>query len=453
MSKRLDLTEGSILEKLLKLSLPIMGTSFIQMAYNMTDMLLVGKMGSDAVAAVGTAGFYPWLGMALVMFSKVGGQIKVSQEIGEKNLEGTKSYIKSSLEIILMLSAVYTILLLVFNKPFIGIFNLDSQNVISMSRKYLIIVAIGTIFNFINPVFTAIFNGLGNSKSPFRINTIGLITNIILDMVFIFGLGIIPAMGVIGAAIATVTAQAVVTSLFVLLILKQNDRLFKIHLFRNIEFAKYKVLFKLGLPVAVQNALFTGFSMIIGVMVAAFGTGAIAAQKVGSQIESISWITADGIAAAISAFIGQNFGAKKYNRMEKGYNMSILIAIIWGAVTSIILVFLCKPIFSIFISEHDTILKGADYLRILGYSQMFMCVEIIISGIFNGLGRTSIPPLISITFTGMRIPMAYILTNPQLLGLNGMWWSITISSIIKGILLFTIFMFLFKTKKLYKVHK
>ena len=182
MDKRIDLTEGNITEKLVKLALPIMGTSFIQMAYNMIDMIWVGKEGSNAVAAVGTAGFYPWLAMAFIMISKVGGEIKVAQAIGNKDTKRAKSYIKAAIEINLILALIYSVFLLIFNRQLIYLFNLGNNDVILMSRQYLIIVAIGMVFYFINPVFTSIFNGLGNSKSPFKINTIGLMANIILDL-------------------------------------------------------------------------------------------------------------------------------------------------------------------------------------------------------------------------------------------------------------------------------
>ncbi|MRZ29173.1 MATE family efflux transporter, partial [Paeniclostridium sordellii] len=181
MQERIDLTEGKITEKLIKLALPIMGTSFIQMAYNMIDMIWVGKAGSSAVAAVGTAGFFPWLAMAFITISRVGGEVQVAQSMGKHDIKETKSYIKAAIEVNIILALIYTLVLLIFKDSLIGFFNLGDINVINMSKEYLIIVAIGMIFYFINPVFTAIFNGMGNSKTPFRINTIGLVTNIVLD--------------------------------------------------------------------------------------------------------------------------------------------------------------------------------------------------------------------------------------------------------------------------------
>ncbi|MBY1675954.1 MATE family efflux transporter [Clostridioides difficile] len=451
MKDRLNLTEGRITEKLLKLSLPIMGTSFIQMGYNMIDMIWVGKAGSKAVAAVGTAGFFPWLAMAFIMISKVGGEIKVAQSIGANNISTTKSYMKSSIEINIILAIIYTISLIVLNKQLIGFFRLGDLEVITMSRQYLIIVALGMVFYFINPVFTAIFNGLGNSKTPFRINTVGLITNIILDPILIFGWGFAPKLGVAGAAIATVFAQIVVTTCFIYIIVKSKEEYFKLRLFKEIETKYYKVLYKLGLPIAIQSGMFTVFSMLLGVIVASWGPVAVAVQKVGSQIEAISWMTAEGLSVALGSFVGQNYGAKKYSRINKGCKIAITVSSVLGIITTLVLVFAGESIFSIFIDESEAIEKGAVYLKILGYSQFFMCLEIITTGAFKGLGRTYIPSIIITILTGARVPLAYFISRPEMLGLNGVWWSITLSSILKGILMISLFIYLLKLGKLYKI--
>ena len=453
LNDMLDLTQGRITEKLVKLSLPIMATSFIQMAYNMIDMIWVGKVGSSAVAAVGTAGFFPWLAMAFITISKVGAEVKVAQSIGNNNIENTKYYIKSAIEINIILALIYTLFLLLFKNQLIGFFRLGDENVISMSKAYLTIVAFGMIFYFINPVFTAIFNGMGNSKIPFKINTLGLVTNIVLDPILILGLGRIPSLGVAGAAIATVFAQMVVTSCFIITIIKNKEVYFNIKLFKNIKVKYYKVLYNLGIPVALQSGLFTLFSMTLGVIVASFGPVSIAVQKVGSQIESISWMTAEGLAIALSSFVGQNYGAKDYDRIKKGCKITIIIGIILGIINTLVLVFLGKYIFSIFINEGESILKGTDYLKILGYSQLFMCIEIIITGIFRGLGKTLVPSMVSIILTGSRLPIAYIISKPNILGIDGVWWSISISSILKGIILLSIFIAMSKHQKLYSFEK
>lgn len=449
MENRLDLTNGSIGNRLIKLSLPIMGTSFIQMAYNLVDMLWVGKAGSDAVAAVGTAGFFPWLSMAFIMLSRVGGEVKVAQSVGENNINNTKLYIKSALENNIILSILFSMVVIIFNKSFIDIFKLGNESVILMSRQYLVIVSFGFFFFFLNQVLTGIFNGLGNSKTPFLINTVGLVTNIILDPILIFGLFGMPKLGVAGAAIATISAQIVSSIIFLYKIKKSNDEYFKIKLFKNMNIPFHKDVIKIGIPVAIQNGMFTLISMVIGILIASWGSTAIAAQKVGSQIESISWMTSDGLSVAITSFIGQNYGANKFDRVKKGCKAGILSALLLGVITTLILVFGGGIIFSLFINEQDAIIKGEMYLKILGYTQIFNCLEIIVCGIFKGLGRTYISSVVVTVLTALRIPMAYVLSNKSILGLNGIWWSISISTFLKGALLISIFIYLYKNEKLY----
>lgn len=450
MDKRIDLTQGHMVGKLIKLAIPIMGTSFIQMAYNMTDMIWIGRVGSKAVAAVGTAGFFTWLAMAFIMISKIGAEIKVAQSIGEKDLEGTKSYILSAIQINVVLAVLYGIFLIVFCDPLIGFFNLGDPEIIGMSKTYLIVMALSMVFYFINPVFTAIFNGLGDSKTPFVMNTIGLIFNMIFDPILILGFGPITPMGVLGAALATVTAQMIVTIAFIIVFVRRKETYLRINLFAKPKWDYVKTICVIGFPGAVQSGLFTLFSMVLGRIVAVFGPLPIAVQKVGSQIEAISWMTAGGLSTALGTFTGQNYGAKKYDRIEKGFGITMGMALVLGVFATVLLIGFGKPLFSIFIPEADAIAGGEVYLRILGYSQLFMCIEITITGLFNGLGRTYIPSIIGIILTGARIPMAYFLSRPDVLGINGVWWSISISSILKGLVLAGIWFYLVKRKKLYK---
>lgn len=446
MEKHIDLTTGSIVDKLIKLAIPIMGVSFIQTAYNLIDMIWIGKLGSNAVAAVGTAGFFTWLAEAFIMIAKLGVTIKVSQSIGQRDYKKTKSYIISGLQINLTLAVIYSVFLLSFHNQLIEFFNLGNMEVIQMAKTYLITVAIGMIFFFSGPVFTGIFNGMGDSKTPFIINTIGLIFNIIFDPVLIFGLAGFPKLGVLGAALATITAQVIVTLCFIIAIIRKKVEFLTLNIFRKPHWHLIKEITYIGLPGALQSGLFTIFSMVIGRIVAYWGAVPIAAQKIGSQIEALSWLTAGGFSTAISTYVGQNYGAGKYERINKGVKITMGLATIIGIGTTLLLIFAREPLMQIFVSEPETIAVGKQYLLILGYSQLFMCAEITITGAFNGIGRTYLPNIISIILTGSRIPLCLILGKT--LGLDGIWWSISITSILKGIVLVIIYYYLKHQDKL-----
>ena len=446
MTKPNNLTEGNILSALFKLAIPIMGTSFVQMAYNMTDMIWVGRLGSRAVAAVGTAGFFTWLAMSFILIPKIGAEVGVSQCVGRDDMVEAKVYIKHTLQIVIALAIIYGLSLITFRKPLIGFFNLNEPDIINNAITYLVIISFGIIFYFINPVFSAIFNGYGESRTPFIINSIGLVVNMILDPLLILGLGPLPRLGVAGAAIATIIAQAVVTSIFIANAKMRPELFSQLHLFSMPDFAHIKKIFKLGFPVALQSGLFTIFAMVIARIIAQWGPVPIAVQKVGSQIEAISWMTAGGFQTAMSAFVGQNYGAKKWDRVAKSYYVGIAIMAVIGLLTTGLLYYGAKPIFSVFIPEAESIRYGVVYLKILALSQLFMCIELTTAGAFNGLGRTIPPSIIGITFNALRIPAALMLSSTSL-GLNGVWWAISISSIFKGILLATWYLIMLKNNE------
>jgi putative MATE family efflux protein len=428
-----NLTEGNILKKLVILALPIMGTSLIQMAYNLTDMIWVGVLGSRAVTAIGTAGFFTWLAFAFIIVPKIGAEVGVAQSVGRKNAEETKNYIRHSIQMNVVLAALYGGTIMVFRKQLIGFFNIAGDDIIAMAASYLFIISMGMIFFFLPPVLTAIFNGHGDSRTPFVINTIGLTVNIVLDPLLILGVGPFPQMGVAGAAVATIFAQFVVTMVFIFVIRKKTDFFVAVNFLQKPDWQHIGRIIRFGIPVALQSGAFTVIAMIIARILSGWGPTPIAVQSVGSQIESISWMTAGGFQTALSAFVGQNYGAKKWERIYKGYFTAIGIITVIGIITSCLLIFLPGPIFSIFIREQNVIQDGMIYLRILGVSQLFMCIEITTAGAFNGLGKTIPPSIVGIALNALRIPGALLLSTA--LGLNGVWWSISLSSILKGIIL------------------
>ena len=433
MKTRINLLEGNILPALSALALPIMATSLIQMAYNLIDMIWIGKIGASAVASVGAAGMFMWLSNGLATLAKMGGQIKVGHALGAQKKEDAASYAQSSIQMGIVFAIGFGILSVVFADEMIGFFQLNSAQVIQDAKLYLMITCGLVIFSFMNQIFTGILTAMGNSRTSFIATGIGLVLNIVLDPLFIFGFGVIHPMGVAGAAIATVLAQLVVMLLFLYTILRDTVLFSNVHILHSYSSQHTMEIFRIGLPSAVQSMLFSGISMVIARLIAGWGDAAVAVQKVGSQIESISWMTAEGYAAALNSFVAQNHGAKNTDRIREGYRLSMIVMLSWGVFCSLVLIVFPQLIFQVFIQEAEVLPMGVDYLRILGVSQLFMCMEITTAGAFSGLGKTLPPSIVSITLTGARIPMAILLG--RWLGLNGVWWAITISSIGKGIVL------------------
>ena len=202
-----------------------------------------------------------------------------------------------------------------------------------------------------------------------------------------------------------------------------------------------KEIVRISLPTALQTAAFALFSMIMSRLVSGWGDVAVAVQKVGSQIESISWMTGDGFAVAVNSFVAQNYGAGNFLRAKKGYRVSMTIIILWGLFCMAALLLWAEPLFTAFIpNDAEALIVGVSYLRILALAQVFSCTETITAGAFQGYGNTLTPSLVSVLVTGSRIPLAMVL-SATVLGLDGIWWSITITAGIKGILLPLLFFF------------
>ena len=427
-----DLTTGPIIRHLFKLALPSIGASFMQMTYVITDMFWLGRMGEEAVASVGAAGFYTWFGTSLLLTTKIGAEIGVSQSLGRREPEQALSFIHHNLLWATVLSLFLSIIVLINAPHLIGFIGIPSEIVAQEGTSYLRIVALGFVFYFVNPTFAGIYMGMGNSKLPFRYLSIGVIMNLILDPVLIFGFGPIPAMGVSGAAWATVLAQITVWLIFFYhLIIRQE--MTKLHLKKfQFDWKISKRIFKLGLPVALESALFSIFAMILAKMVAFYGAVAIAVQSIGSQIEAISWMTSHGFATALGSFTGQNYGAGKRDRIKAGYKYTMMIGGILGIIVSLLFLLFGENIFSVFLNDPESVRLGAVYLKILAVSQIFMIFEITTRGSFNGIGKPNPPSLTGIIFTGSRIPVAAWLSAFPAIGLFGIWWAISLTSVVKG---------------------
>ena len=429
----IDFLHGRILPSLARLALPIMATSMVQTAYNLTDMAWIGRVGSQAVTAVGVAGMYTWLSGGIVTLARMGSQIKVAHSLGEGKKKEAAVYAAGGLQLTILLAVIFGLITNIFSDQLIGFFGVNSTEVLVQAKDYLRITCGLIIFTFLNQTITGIFTAIGDSRTPFAANCAGLVINMVLDPLLIFGFGPVPAMGTVGAAVATVTAQMAVTLLLVVKAVKDTYLFSDIHITRRIEKKYFDVILKLGLPSSLQSMLYCGISMVLTKLIAGWGDGAVAVQRVGGQIECISWTTAEGFGSAMSAFSGQNFGAKLYDRVKKSYVTAVAVLFVWGLFTSGLMIFGAEAIFKVFIQEPEVVAIGAGYLVIIGYSQMFMCQELMTVGALQGLGKTFSASVITIILTGVRIPLAIFLSQTAM-GLDGIWWALSLSSIVKGII-------------------
>lgn len=430
--KKIDLTRGKVISVIAALALPIMGSSLLQFTYNLIDMIWVGRLGSNAVASIGSSSLYINIGNALNSLVVIGTGIKVAHAIGRKNENEIKEYINSGIVINIIIGTVFGLILIFLGKGFIEFLNLNNSEVESNAYYYLALNAPILFFAFFNMMYTRILGSFGNNKLALKINGVGVILNIILDPVCIYVLNF----GVIGAGVSTLIANVI---MFILFRINTNGILnYRYDL--KVDFEKIKEIIRLGFPMAFQRILFTIINIILAKIIAMFGSEAIAAQKIGVQIESIAYMIIGGLNGAVASFTGQNFGAGKSNRIKEGYRSALVVGISYAIVMAGVFLLLNRPLIRLFISDESTILIASAYLKTVAFSQVFSAIEMISNGMFTGIGKPNIPATISIVFTSLRIPLALVLIKP--FGISGIWISICISSILKGICSY----FIYETK-------
>jgi len=438
MSRKAELTSGPIAAKLIKLSLPIIGTSFIQMAYNLTDVAWLGRTGSATITAATTAGFFMWLMMSLFYVTKTGTETIVAQSVGKKDFSAARRSAENALTIGLSASFILNVLIIIFAGNLLQFFKLEPE-VMLKAVNYLRIVSIGMFFAVINPIMSAVYLGFGNSKTPFYVNSIGLIVNMILDPMLIFGFWFVPELGIKGAALATMMSNMLVFAIFFCKLRSSKSVLPGLKLCVPLRINMVKRILRIGLPVSIGSMSFCFFSMCVARIVSAYGTIPLGVQNVGASIEALSWNTALGFSTALTAFTGQNYGADKYDRIKQGYYIILFLSISLGLIATIAFFFFGQPLFSLFSNEHEMIVTGTLYLKILAVSQIFMCIEITSAGGFYGLGKTKQPAFTSFVLTGLRIPAALLVISFTPYTYDGIWWCISISSLFKGVIVATLY--------------
>ncbi|SCD19502.1 MATE efflux family protein [Proteiniphilum saccharofermentans] len=437
-----DLTRGGIFRQLLTLALPLMAISFIQMAYNLVDIIWIGRLGSQSVAAVGAVGMLMWMMNSVALISKVAAEISIGQSIGARRLDQASLYASHTTTIAILLGLLFGMFFLLFPHPYISFYKLE-QEIAVEATGYLQIISLGIPIMFLILNFSGIYIGSGRSDIPFYFNATGLVLNIVLDPLLIFGAGPIPAMGVKGAALATILSQSVVLLLFVRHLKKKNGLLGKFPFLIRPRRRYTLNILKLGLPVAAMNTYFAFINMNLARIASLYGGHlGITSQTTGGQIEGITWNTSTGFSTALGSFVAQNFAALKMSRANRAFRYTLMMMGALGIAVTLAFVLYGEGIFSVFVPEKEAYEAGGEYLLIIGISQVFMMLEITTQGMFNGLGRTTPPAIISIVFNTLRIPIAMVLGTRM--GVTGVWWALSITSIFKGIILFIWYLILQK---------
>ncbi|NLG12578.1 MAG: MATE family efflux transporter [Elusimicrobia bacterium] len=431
MNYKNNLTEGPILQSLIRISLPIIFANFLHTSYQLIDTFWVGRLGSAAIAAVSLSFPITFLIISLGSGLTMAGTILVAQYKG-KNETGAVDYISAQTLLATVIVSAILGCIGYLSSPFlINMLGAD-HNVYINAVDYLQVSFLGTTFVFIFMVFQALMRGVGDVKTPMYIVLTTVILNLIIDPLFIFGYGHFPAFGVKGAAIATIITQFIsaIAGMYYMLNKKYQIRIY----IKNLkpDFSLIKKMFKLGIPSSIeQSAVGLGMSLMI-FLVARFGTITLAAYGIGIRTQGFIVIPTLGLSISVATLVGQNIGAGKIERAVKTVRIAVVTGFVLLTFLGIIIFLLAPQISSMFIpGEMETIMASTLFIRIMALTFGFIGIHHILNGAFIGSGNTLTSMVLSIiSLWLLRFPFAYVLSHFTGLREKGIWIAFPLTNVL-----------------------
>ncbi|MGB7841344.1 MAG: MATE family efflux transporter [Salinimicrobium sp.] len=440
MSKNNKYTEGKIFHSLLSLAVPIIAANILQTAYQLIDTFWLGRLSANAVAAVSIS--FPLLFLVLSLGSglTLAGTVLVSQFKGADNQKMVDFNSSQTMSMIFFISILLSVLAYFSAGPLMRLIGAGPE-ILEDASSYFRVSAIGFVFLFLFFSFQSLMRGIGNVMLPVYIVLFTVFLNLVLDPLFIYGYGPIPAYGVAGAAVASISTQAIsaVIGLFVLFRgksgIKINLRDMKPHYFT------LKKIVTLGFPASIEQSTRALGMTVMVILVTGFGSGVVAAYGIGARILSFIVVPALGLAIATTSLVGQNIGAIKIKRAEKVAYLSSKIAFFGLTGMGILMFLFAEPLTAFFIPNDPEVIGDASlFIKIMAPTFGFLGVQQVLNGVFNGAGFTKASMLVSIlNLWILRFPVAYILSARTALSYEGIWWAFPISNIIAAIVAFIYF--------------
>lgn len=431
MKPKRDLTEGNILKGLVFLALPMMIGMLLQTAFNVIDTIFIGMLGAEALAAVAITFPVVFIFIAFASGLSVGSTTLTAQAIGAKNYSKADNIAEHSLMLSGIVGIIIAVLGIIFGEP-IFVFMGATPEILELTLLYSNTIFIGFIFLFIGFISQGIMQAEGDSKTPMINMAISVVLNIILDPIMIFGLFGFPALGIFGAALATVLARSVGAGLNIFYILKgkglikikPKDFSFDAKIMKNILF--------LGTPASAGQLTIAFGSTVLMSFVGVFGTFAIAAYGISTRLDSIAILPVLGLISATIAMTGQNIGAKKIERAKKIIFYSTAISAFLMGIVAVIFLLVPEPFFKLFSADKEVVSIGLVYLSIVAFSYPFRGILMAVSSGFQGAGNT----LLSMVMTGgywiLIVILSFFLKENY--GLKGIWYSLLFSAVIGAII-------------------
>lgn len=401
-----DMTDGTPWKKIALFAIPMLIGNIAQQTYSAVDSVVVGKyVGDNALAAVGSAG--PILNLLIVLFVGIsmGVSIMVAQFFGAKNREELSKTIGNCITITGIASLIIMVLSVFITRPLLELLG-TPDSIIDWSEGYLLIIFLGAASGGYFNILSGVLRGLGDSVSALIYLLISCVTNIVLDIIFVKYVG----MGVNGVALATVIAQSI-SALLCLWKLFRMTEYFKLkreHL--KLSSRHVKQIFELGIPSGITQAIISLSMIVVQALTNSFGETFIAANVMVQRVDGFAMLPAFSFGMAMTTFAGQNVGAKRMDRVERGTKQGTILAVCTSAAITVILLLVGRALMGIFTNTPELVDLGMQLLTILAFGYPMMAITQSLFGIMRGAGDTLTPMWLAVLQTVvLRVPMAYLL--------------------------------------------
>ena len=420
--------EGPIAGALMRLAGPVVLANVFQTLYQLTDTFWVGRLGAVAVAAVSFSFPVIFLFIAVAGGMTIAGTILVAQAEGAGDSRRVDYVAGQTYALVILLSVVLAGVGVWLAEPLLRLMGAEAE-VLGPASEYLRLSYLGLPFVFGYFVFQALLRGVGDVKTPLYIVGATVLLNLVLDPLFILGWGPIPALGVAGAAAATIGTQglAAVVGAWLLFSGRRPIRARLADLKPDLEVAMRIV--RLGVPASIDQAMRALGLTVLVALVGGFGSDAVAAYGVGTRLFSFILIPALGLGIATSTVVGQNIGAGQRLRARQSTSVAAWIAFGTMTAAGALAFAFARPLVAAFVpGEPAVIEEGARFLQIMAPGWGLIGVQVVIGGGFSGAGRTYVSMLISVaSLWVLRFPLAWFLSSHLGMGTDGIWWAFPVS--------------------------
>ncbi|MEJ5173198.1 MAG: MATE family efflux transporter [Hydrogenothermaceae bacterium] len=390
---------------ILSLSIPAAISNFFDMIQVIVDMIMLGRVSAEAVAAAGLSMQFLGFLYAVMAFFSVGTSAVISRLVGAKQIEEVSEVIFSSSVLAFFISIPFTLLGL-FAPEYLFKFMGASESVIQNGVIYYSIISFTIPVVFIEMVIYTSFNAIGDTKTPLKIVLIANIINTILDYLLIFGKFGFPQLGIKGAAVATALSYFISFFIYIYAINK------KVRVIPKFDIHQIKRVLKVSIPAGIERT-FTYFSFLIFVkIIADFGTYTLAGYQIGLRIEGLAFMPGFGFTIAAMTLVGQSLGAKDPQKAEKLALETAKVASVFMGIMGLFMVAIPEYIAMIFTNNEEVIKEASTYLRIVGLTQIPLAIGFVLSGSLRGAGATNITMLVnSLSLWLFRIIPAYLFSK------------------------------------------